>query len=772
MNRFETLLAPPSLKTKDLRIHLRMHPEIPQEISGRCSQELVNVATRLEDELLTVRFTRELATGPVPEKYDRFCARAIGAAATPIDHKFFAAFYDPTIKPKEAWAWVDSLQDPIQIQAWAAQGLRIASNAETEDPENAPAAWQRAVLLYERYFAVATVEDSCTYAQQTDPQSQETCRNAWKDFLRKQVGNLAARVTSHATGQRPEAFAACLAALALPEVARANPMAVRKAQDEAEDAVSAGIGAATALKAAEGVYLSQVKANPGAKDGLDRTLLQAMAREAALVEKGFGELAVLARCADHVGLRTVPDAKLGSLTRAAREEFYEAAAAVGRVATHDEATLTQKEQAASLLRLLPAHWVIGKGLVGHEDILRDEAIEQLLFPVYGPTMQELLSTLGDTPADSAEEEAALTAVIDFCNEHEDFAGSPQTSQAVSKLLASIFRNSTRFSAGRAGTRGARMMEVIADFLPLDYEVEIDDHSHSPRQWIELCQQNRQPSALGKVGAFVEVLRELGTTPAGSPEEEAALEAALDFAHDNDLDPAQTEALESALLSIFRSSASKYLDNPDTYQRSHQMMVKIARYLPRSTRTDFGGINKTLTEHTTIVRGLTAFKQAQQAGLGSGEERSAVVDLIDVLGTGIDFELGDETFRKRAQSALLNIGALNQSRGSSETAALIARSATGAAFVGGMAEIPGGKPGKAPKSRKPPKPRKIKRRRSSSDRASTVGAIIGILLVLGILIAIEWVVWGWTTGLGVGWQILIAIILPFLPSILYSLFKRK
>ena len=297
MNRFETLLAPPSLSPKDLRIHLRMHPEISKDILGSASQELVNVATRLTDELTTVRFGRDLATGPEPASYRQFCAKAVGSSATPIDYRFFADFWPANTPTDQAAAWVDQLSKPWQIQAWAAQALRVACAAELEDTSNVTAAWRRAVALYSKFFELATVEETCTYSQKSDALEQEACRLVWASFLANQVAGLAERVQGYASNQKTRSFQACLETLADSTVAAANPKAAETAKEQAQDYLTAGIKAATTLEDAESLFYHQLKANPMEHETLDRALLEAMTREARLMENGFGEIEAVEVCA-------------------------------------------------------------------------------------------------------------------------------------------------------------------------------------------------------------------------------------------------------------------------------------------------------------------------------------------------------------------------------------------------------------------------------------------------------------------------------------------
>ncbi|MCL1898281.1 MAG: hypothetical protein FWG16_05615 [Micrococcales bacterium] len=779
MNRFETLLAPPSLNSKDMRIHLRMHPEIPKDVSGRASQELVNVATRLSDELTTVRFGRDLATDQEPATYRQFCAMATGSTATPISYQFFATFFPADVSAINAAAWVDQQNDPVKVQAWAAQALRVATNSETEDPKNTATAWQRAMLLYGKFFELAQVEDTFTYRQQSDPQSQEACHQVWDKFQRDQVAALADRVQAYANAQQTEAFQATLAALSKPDVARINPSAAKRAKGEARDALTSGIDAATSLEAAEGLYLSQAStAEATDREALDRALLGAMTKEAALVEKGFGDLEALERCAEHVSLKTVDDSGVGSLTRAARHEFYEACANVARNATNNELSDAVKAEAARLLGLVPSGWVIGKGMVGQESITRDDVIEQLFFPTLGTKMQDLLKALMQAPANSEAEERALNDMLAFAKANPGFAGGPQTSKALLDACSTIFANSAKFSGAQPGSLGRRMMDAIAEFYPSDQLIEINDQKKTARDWIASYQSGQSG------GGFEDLLARLASAPAASATEEQALDGVLSYARRGSLSDRQTEELKKCLLMIFGSSAAKYLENPKQNLRCIAMMRQIAGYLPNSTRMELGGQEMTLNDHVGLATGLVFFKQAQEASVGSVDERIAVMSMLHLLEEGIDFDFGGQPFRERVQSSLLNIGALNMSRGSDETARLIANGLGPAMRAKPARPSKPSRPSTAPKAAKPrrskpAKARKVRRSRSRSRRRSGRGTkVLAGILVTVIMVAFfaGWIglmygAWVWTAALPSFVRVLAVVVAFFTPSILVGIYKK-
>ena len=738
MNRFETLMAPPSLTSKDLRIHLRMHPEIPQDVSGQCSQELVNVSTRLIDELTTVRFGRDLAKEPEPGNYRRFIKEVTGADATPIDYKFFASYYPGD--ESDPRRWVNTLETKDAVQAWAAQGLRVAMSAETEDPSHAAEAWCQAVLLYQRYFAMAEVEDTYTFAQQADPSSQEACRKVWKDFLYDQVGELATRTKTYAISQQHKAFTACLAVLAVPEVARVNPTAASGVQQAAQDTLVAGIESANTLKAAEAMYSSQVASDPATREALDRSLLAAMTKEAELLEKGFGDLDCLEHCAHQVELQDRPDSKVGSLTRAARHEFYEACSRVARLATEDEVSPENKQRAARLLKLVPADWVIGTGMVGQEEITRDDAIENLLYSFLGPQILDALNELREAPIDTVEEENALKNLITFARDHPDFVSGPQTKKVVLKICSDVFQNSARVSVSQSDTaRVKRMMALIADYLPEDHMIEIEDQSHSASEWVTIYASGNHPFSI------LEALSRLATAPSGSVSERDALKEVLKMARRDEVDSEVVDLMNDVLVKVFGGLAARYLEDPLDNARCLGTMNEVVDFLPSSTTANLGGETETLRVHKRMVQGIGAFKLANDSAVGSVEERMASASLLDVLDSGVNFDVGDTNFRERAVTILRNIQALNEANGSIETSGLITYK------LGQISNI------HTTVAKKP-------------ESGLKVATVVGILIGFAVLVGIMWGVWTLTAPLGRTWQVILCIVAFFLPSVLYQVVK--
>ena len=73
MNRLEALLAPPTLSSKDMAMHVKMQKAVPREQANSLRAEMLVPEVRLYDELTTLRFRRP---GPEEESaaYTAACA--------------------------------------------------------------------------------------------------------------------------------------------------------------------------------------------------------------------------------------------------------------------------------------------------------------------------------------------------------------------------------------------------------------------------------------------------------------------------------------------------------------------------------------------------------------------------------------------------------------------------------------------------------------------------------------------------------------------------
>jgi len=662
MNRFETLLAPPSLSSRDLSIHINMHPEIPKEVSGKCKNDFANVATRLHDELTTLRFGRTLAESTAPTRYQAVNQQLTGSYATPIEWRFFAGEFETfraehpqKMGTERMLQLLSGLSDPWRVQAWAAQALRIAQNAEIEDPAHAGTAWRSAVKLYATFFARSDVTQSHTYRTQTDPCAQATCQKAWQSFLADEVAALARRVAEYGNRQQAAAASAALAALAVPEVFAINPEVVGRATAAAQDAFLSGIKSATSLRAALDLYLSVT-----ASDELDRALLASMAAEASKLAKGFGgcdEVYMIEVGGEALGLGAIPDDQVGSLMRAARGEFYESATAFARTAINDDAATSVKQLAARVLALLPPGREAGKDPTG-ESITVGDVLESLLADGLAPEFQTRLKDLMEAPADSAEEEEALDNLIEFAGTHPAFAKGKHVTEVLKAAYSSIFAGAAMRSLAAPGTRGLRMMEKIKGALPREATIEVSGTARKAANWITKLQTSGA-AALPAEQQFGALRRGLLNASVASAEEKQALSDIIAFAQTHNLAADESEWLRQNLLIMFQNSAASYIEDPAGNARCLSMMRQIMEYLPSSTRLDFGGRNAKLMEHLNQVQTFGALMgQLSASGIDPNaldqSTRNALERVLSGAGGGIAQKkaTGKEKFATISRWAIL------------------------------------------------------------------------------------------------------------------------
>lgn len=751
MNRFEALLAPPSLSPKELSIHIRMHPEIRSEVQVACKSELVSVSTRLHDELTTLRFRLPLGDGPADPRYQRVNVALTGSRATPIEWRFFAGEFaglvdehPRTVGPKTIMKTVQGLQDPWRVQAWAAQALRIACSAETEDPGHAASAWGSAARLYTAFFERCDVTESYTYGFQTDPAAQKACRTAWDGFLAGEVSALAQRADQYSRGQNAEAMAAALAALSTPEVTGLNPEAARHATATAQHAMVSGIRSASSLRAALEMYRIAT-----VSDTRDRALLAAMATEARKLAKGFGDVDLIVECADLLGLRRVDDDTSGSLMRAARAEFYEAALAFAREAVSDAASVQDKKHASRVLAYLPPEREAGRTATG------SVTVSQLLAALRGGAFEEerhrleaILKKLMDAPGDSAAEDRALDQMIAFVEGHKDFVAIPEVAEAVHGAFGVIFSGAALRSLAGDSVRAHRMMDKITRALPEDQLVEIAGTKHSATEWSDLL-RGSGARALPVRGQFLALRQGLNRAPVASREEANAVSDIIGFARANELEPEDEAWLSKTLGIVFSNAAGHHLDHSASSCSCIPIMRQIVSFLPSDTRLDLGGQNATLTEHLHLVQFASVLKRIQTAPLGSSAERSAVAQLIELLEEAGEVRIRGKSSREIGQAALQStaVNNLQSPQGNSETVreALAYLARAGSDGAPGPAAVAKGRVAKSMK-------------RTSGGNA--VGRFFGAL-GLGVL---QWII---LVGLPLGWVWLARWLFQLLTGIVWA-----
>ena len=244
MNRFEAMLAPPTLSNKDMAMHVKMQTAISRDEANSYRAEMLVPEVRLYDELTTLRFRR-----PGPDEsnsaYRKFCGMFSGASGSPIPYRFFKGEFeklmdDMNLPENERSTWksvkapavrkaVDSLSDPWRVQAYAALCARIAEASETEDAKKAADAWDRAFKLYGRFFSMASVEQSTTYKLQTEQKFKEDTAAAWNQFRKQLVEGIVSRIKDYIRDGKPASVTACIDALSSSSVMAVDSTAVERA---------------------------------------------------------------------------------------------------------------------------------------------------------------------------------------------------------------------------------------------------------------------------------------------------------------------------------------------------------------------------------------------------------------------------------------------------------------------------------------------------------------------------------------------------------------
>ena len=244
MNRFEAMLAPPTLSNKDMAMHVKMQTAISKDEANNYRAEMLVPEVRLFDELTTLRFRR-----PGPDEtssaYKKFCGMFSGASGSPIPYRFFKGEFeklmdDMNLSGDERSTWknvkapavrkaVDSISDPWRVQAYAALCARIAEASETEDAKKAAAAWEKAFTLYGRFFSMAGVEQSTTYKLQTEEKFKEDTAAAWNQFRTQLAEGIVSRIKDYIRDGKPVSVAACIDALSSSAVMAVDSTAADRA---------------------------------------------------------------------------------------------------------------------------------------------------------------------------------------------------------------------------------------------------------------------------------------------------------------------------------------------------------------------------------------------------------------------------------------------------------------------------------------------------------------------------------------------------------------
>ena len=265
MNRFEAMLASPTLSSKDLAMHIRMQTAIPRDKANNLRAEMMVPEVRLYDELTTLRFRRP---GPDEDNafYRDFCATLSAASGTPIPYRFFKGELEQllsdmgvsqssgSVPQKQLQQTVMNLSDPWRIQAYAALCARIAEASEAEDPAHAAKAWETAFALYSKFFSLAKAEDSTTYRQQTEDKFKQDTVAAWNGFLQQVLDKIIERTKGYIRDKKPESSKACISALGMKSLRAVDADAANRVAGSLMISYVNSITTAATLKDAAALY--------------------------------------------------------------------------------------------------------------------------------------------------------------------------------------------------------------------------------------------------------------------------------------------------------------------------------------------------------------------------------------------------------------------------------------------------------------------------------------------------------------------------------------
>lgn len=373
MNRFEALLAPPTLSGREMAMHVRMQKEVSLSEAGTYRAQMLIPEIRLYDELTTLRFTRP---GPDEENtaYRKACIALSGASGTPIPYRFFKEEFDrlkdDIVVPQEAEDSMDlfkpdriretvlNLRDPWRIQAYAALCARIALNSETEDTEHAAAAWDMAFSLYNIFFKNTKVEESTTYRQQKDEKFKEETIAAWNGFRRRLVEEIVCRVEDYSWDGRPANVSACIDVLGTPGARAVENGAVDRAVSGCLIPYANAIRFSKDLEEAADLY-EKTPGQLGEKDtqqAFARAMLFAMSKEVTRLQADGNSVQTLLQWINRLDVEKMYREGT-SLVREAAGGFYEECACYVRNVIINEKH-AQAKYADNLAGMIPDDIVI------------------------------------------------------------------------------------------------------------------------------------------------------------------------------------------------------------------------------------------------------------------------------------------------------------------------------------------------------------------------------------------------------------------------------
>lgn len=368
MNRFEAMLAPPTLSNKDMSMHVKMQKEISRDEANAYRAEMLVPEVRLYDELTTLRFRRP---GPDEESpaYKKICGLISGASGTPIPYRFFKGEFERllddlgvsqedqgsvnSLKADKVKKAVRDLSDPWRIQAYAALCARIALNSETEDVKHAAGAWDMAFSLYDRFFKAAKAEESTTYKLQTEEKFKQNTVTAWNGFRKKLAEEIVDRTKDYIRDGKPASVNACIDALGSPAVRAVDSDAVDRVLSESLIPYVNALRSANSLKDAASLYekIPEQLVEKDTRQECVRAMLAAMSAEVERLQQNGNSVQTLLRWINKLQVENLY--KKGTpLVKKSAADFYEKCAIYTRDVINGEKH-KQAKYADNLVAMVP-----------------------------------------------------------------------------------------------------------------------------------------------------------------------------------------------------------------------------------------------------------------------------------------------------------------------------------------------------------------------------------------------------------------------------------
>lgn len=629
-NLFELLNAPTSLKPKDLSTHIRMQMALPEEVRNTCTRDLFRMDIKLFNELTTCRYSRKLPKEDDPG-YQAFCEEIGVKGVEPIPYRFFASEYAAvTAGDKDAKKAVAAISEPWRVQAYAAQYLRMAQNAETGKPESAGSLWLKAIRQYKKFFSVAKVEESYTYQYAADDEAKQLCVETWDGFIKKLLEDLNARRREYINKQNAKSAEVCLKVLSYKEVQAIAPDAYSNALKESFAPYITAIKSAATLQKAGEMYKNCPEAMREADEEceLELAMLSAIAAEVSrrkAVKEPANDVPVWLK-----KLKVKDLHENGAvMVKIEADAVYQACAEYIRFALEDK----KEEIVLCACRIcstecFPDDVVVGQGSDG--DLFRPD-VAPILAGNYASIMANNLPSR-ITASNAASLAKKLKAV---CN---DLGRDVSTYAAITTGVNYL------------GSHDAGENVILAFLNEFDAATPLKDES---------CPTVGELKKRIEGDPGIKLLKKLADTDCGSSSYPGVVNEVISYLNKHGSDVVNGEKLEDIarklLINEFVACANRYQSNQS--QALLQTLKKLAGWLKYTTEVPAGDQHLTVGDVMKSIQGnpeLEAFKKVQEASTGSMDENKAVQALIALARTKGSTEVQGTTILELAQNVLLSV----------------------------------------------------------------------------------------------------------------------